>query len=123
MSAPVQLAPADLTALVDLVKSAGFEQVAYDPAKVKVLPGVWIRIDAIDVRDVLADGHTRVAVTLHLVIKSKPVDEALVELLPLLDQLVEVLTPSGDVTVVGVNTGMSQPLPALAVPFEFRTAP
>lgn len=123
MTAPVQLDPADLVGLVDLVKSAGFKSVSYDVAEVKVLPGVWIRLDAIDVLAVIADGHTRVPTTLHLIVGSKPVGAALAELLPLLDNLCAVLTPTGDVTVVGVSTGAGAPLPALAVPFEMRTIP
>lgn len=123
MTAPVQLDPADLVALVDQVKAAGFKAVAYDPAEVKVLPGVWIRVDAIDVVDVLADGCTRVPTTLHLIVGSKPLLAALTELLPLLDALCEVLTPTGDVTIVGVDTGVGNPLPALAVPYEMRTTP
>jgi hypothetical protein len=124
VTAPVQLDPADLDALVDLVKSAGgFTSVSLDPAEVKILPGVWIRVDLIDVLDTLADGYTRVPTTLHLIVGSKPVGAALHELLPLLDQLCAVLTPTGDVTIVGVNTGLATPLPALAVPFEMRTIP
>lgn len=123
MTAPVQLDPADLNALATLVKGAGFGSVGYDAADLKVLPGVWIRVDQVDVTAVLADGHTRVATTLHLVVGSKPIGSALGELLPLLDQLCTVLTPTGPVALVGVNTGLTAPLPALAVPFEMRTAP
>lgn len=119
----VQLDPADLDALVALVKTAGFKSVSFEPAEVKVLPGVWIRLDAIDVLASLADGFTRVPTTLHLIVGSKPVDQALRELLPLLDELCAVLTPTGDVTMVGVNTGLKALLPALAVPFEMRTEP
>lgn len=124
MTAPVQLDPADLDALIALVKSAeGINSASFDAADVKVLPGAWVRIDAIDVVDVLADGCTRVATTIHLIIGSKPVGAALKDLLPLLDSLCEVLTPTGDVALVGVNTGLQTPLPALAVPFEMRTEP
>jgi hypothetical protein len=119
----VQLDPADLDALVALVESAGFKSVSFEPADVKVTPGVWIRIDAIDVLANLADGCTRVPTTLHLVVGSKPLLPALRELLPLLAQLCAVLTPTGDVTIVGVDTGLKVPLPALAVPYEMRTIP
>lgn len=122
MTAPVQLDPADLVALVDLVKSAGFTQASYEPSKVKVLPGVWIRLDQVDTVDVIADGCAVVTTTLHLVVGSKPVDDALVELLPLYDELCEVLTPTGPFTVVAVDLGTG-PLPALAVPYETRTIP
>lgn len=123
MTAPVQLDPADLASVVDLVKGAGFKSVSYDPDQVKLLPGVWIRVDTLDVAERLADGCCRVATTIHLIVRSKPVDAALVELLPLLDQLCTVLTPTGPVALVGVNTGLKVPLPALAVPHEFQTVP
>lgn len=123
MTAAVQLDPADLDELIDLVKSAGFKSVSFDPSDVKILPGVWIRLDTIDVLAALGDGCTRVTTTIHLITGSKPIGSALGELLPLLDGLCAVLTPSGDVALVGVNTGLKAPLPALAVPYEMRTVP
>lgn len=123
MTAAVQLDPADLDELIALVKSAGFKSVSFESAEVKILPGVWVRLDAIDVLAALGDGCTRVATTLHLIVGSKPVTAALRELLPLFDELCAVLTPTGDVNLVGVDTGLKVPLPSLAVPFEMRTIP
>jgi hypothetical protein len=120
----VQLDPADLAALRTLIDGAGDFTVSYEPADLKVLPGVWIRVDAIDLLSTLADGHTRVPVTLHLVTRTKPIEKALGDLLPMLDAVCSVLTPAGDVTITGVVLPGSQtPMPALAVPYELRTIP
>lgn len=120
----VQLDPADLETFRAQLADAGPFQVSYEPKDLKVLPAVWIRVDAIDVASVLADGHTRLPLTLHLVTRAKPLQDALGDLLPVLDAVCSVLTPTGDVTIAGVVLPGSQtPMPALAVPYELRTIP
>lgn len=124
MTAPVQLAVADLDALVDLVKSAGvFETVTLDPNEIKLRPACWVKVEEIDVTSVLAEGCTTTKATLHLMVGQKPWRDAFAELLPLLDALVEVVTPDGVIRPAQFTAADKAQYPGLAVPFTFDTAP
>jgi len=122
LTAQVQLDPADLDSLVQVLKDGGFDSVEFEPGKVRA-PGVWVRIDTITLAT-LAGGVARTATTLHLIVGDKEWRLALGELLPLLDKLCDVLTPTGPVVPTAVPlTGSTTQLPALAVPFELFTIP
>lgn len=120
----VQLNPADLQAFLDQLSDLGIGTASYDPSTLQLLPAIWVRIDGIDVTHFLEDGNVLTDTTIHLIVSEKPIDRALAELLPMLDTLCELLTPTGLVTIVGVPLPGSTTLrPALAVPFQLRTVP
>jgi hypothetical protein len=125
MTAPVQLDPADLAALVAAIAAIpAIKAASYDPTDLLRTPAAWVRIDGIDTLPVMADGHTDVPVTIHLIVPAKPFTQAFADLCPLLDALVDVLTPTGPALVTGVVLpGSTAVLPALAVPFTLHTKP
>lgn len=133
MTATVQVDPADLNALVAHIAAIGtvddgpatFKTVSLDPVEVNRFPGVWIRIEGFDITQVMTPGYAWITTTLHIIAGDKPWSKAFAELLPLLDVLVEAVTPDNTQPVrpTAVPLPDQALLPALAVPYTLRTTP
>lgn len=113
---------ADLTApLTELLTLLGTVDVdaSMDPAAVNP-PAGWLAVD--ELHPVTLARHTQLRCSLYLVAPDTDPLRAFGLLGPVLDRVLSVLTPDGDVTTQGVVLpGDPTPLPALRVPVYLTT--